>query len=167
MPVESEQPRGRGRPRKLIDPAYLAEAMSGDRNISISLLARILGVHRHTVRKEMKRHGIQRDFSNITDDDLDDLFRFFRLRNPEGGLAYFLSFLRDNELRVQRNRVTDAMRRVDPLEEELRRRAVPAERVYEVTRPNKVWHMDGHHKLIRYGIVVHGFADGYCRTVRS
>ncbi|KAI0087666.1 hypothetical protein BDY19DRAFT_892184, partial [Irpex rosettiformis] len=27
-------------------------------------------------------------------------------------------------------------------------------------------HCDGHHKLIWWGIVLHGFIDGYCHTVR-
>lgn len=31
--------------------------------------------------------------------------------------------------------------------------------------PNSVWHVDGHHKLIRWRIVTHGCIDGYSRTV--
>ncbi|KAI5982901.1 hypothetical protein EDC04DRAFT_2616344 [Pisolithus marmoratus] len=34
-------------------------------------------------------------------------------------------------------------------------------------RPNALWHMDGHHKLIRWGIVIHGIVDGYCHTWKS
>ena len=30
-----------------------------------------------------------------------------------------------------------------------------------------VWHLDGHHKLIRWGVVIHGIADGYDHTVCS
>ena len=26
---------------------------------------------------------------------------------------------------------------------------------------NSVWHLDGYHKLIRWGIVIHGAVDGY------
>jgi hypothetical protein len=36
---------------------------------------------------------------------------------------------------------------------------------YKVSRPNALWHMDGHHKLICWGIVIHGIIDGYCHTV--
>ncbi|KAG2134987.1 hypothetical protein BD769DRAFT_1293898, partial [Suillus cothurnatus] len=36
---------------------------------------------------------------------------------------------------------------------------------YKVSQPNALWHMDGHHKLIHWGIVIHGIIDGYCRTV--
>ncbi|KAF8800932.1 hypothetical protein BYT27DRAFT_7035561, partial [Phlegmacium glaucopus] len=34
---------------------------------------------------------------------------------------------------------------------------------YQVPRPNALWHIDGHHKLIAWGIVIHGVADGYSR----
>ncbi|KAG1823744.1 uncharacterized protein BJ212DRAFT_1261796, partial [Suillus subaureus] len=38
-------------------------------------------------------------------------------------------------------------------------------RKYYVKQPNALWHMDSHHKLIRWGIVVHGFINGFCRMV--
>ena len=42
-------------------------------------------------------------------------------------------------------------------------------RVYHADGPNTVWHVDGHHKLIRWGLVTHGGIDGgidgYSRTV--
>ncbi|TFK84419.1 hypothetical protein K466DRAFT_553601 [Polyporus arcularius HHB13444] len=40
-------------------------------------------------------------------------------------------------------------------------------RVYSVPYPNYLWHIDGHHKLIRWGIVIHGGADGYDRMVSA
>jgi len=36
---------------------------------------------------------------------------------------------------------------------------------YSVDHPNALWHIDGHHKLILWGIVIHGIADGDSRTV--
>ncbi|KAE9386034.1 hypothetical protein BT96DRAFT_839888, partial [Gymnopus androsaceus JB14] len=36
---------------------------------------------------------------------------------------------------------------------------------YSVKQPNSLWHLDGHHKLILWGIVIHGIVDGYCCTV--
>lgn len=38
-------------------------------------------------------------------------------------------------------------------------------RVYHVDGPNSLWHVDGHHKLIRWHMVIHGGIDGYSRTV--
>jgi hypothetical protein len=37
--------------------------------------------------------------------------------------------------------------------------------VYRVPWINALWHIDGHHKLIRWGIVIHGGIDGYSRMV--
>ena len=36
---------------------------------------------------------------------------------------------------------------------------------HSVWMPNSLWHLDGHHKLIRWWIVVHGGIDGYSRLI--
>ena len=36
---------------------------------------------------------------------------------------------------------------------------------YHVSQPNVLWHIDSHHKLIAWGIVIHGVADGYSPKV--
>ncbi|KAJ6492441.1 hypothetical protein C8R47DRAFT_923178, partial [Mycena vitilis] len=61
---------------------------------------------------------------------------------------------------IQKERVMLSLRRVDKLGNVLRRRKIVKRRVYQVKRPNALWHLDGHHKMIRWGIVVHGFVDG-------
>ena len=38
-------------------------------------------------------------------------------------------------------------------------------REYKSSRPNALWHVDGHHKLGPWGIVIHGLTDGYDRLV--
>ncbi|KIO17819.1 hypothetical protein M407DRAFT_49449, partial [Tulasnella calospora MUT 4182] len=38
-------------------------------------------------------------------------------------------------------------------------------RSYYVPFPNSLWHIDGHHKLIRWKIVTHGGVDGKTRVV--
>ncbi|KAJ7621640.1 hypothetical protein DFH06DRAFT_904110, partial [Mycena polygramma] len=63
-------------------------------------------------------------------------------------------------LRVQKRRVLNSLRRVDNLGRVLRRSKIIKRRVYHVKCPNALWHLDGHHKMIRWGIVVHGFVDG-------
>jgi len=37
---------------------------------------------------------------------------------------------------------------------------------YFSSQPNTLWHCDGHHKLIKYGFIIHGFIDGNCHMVR-
>jgi len=38
-------------------------------------------------------------------------------------------------------------------------------RIYQVAGPHHLWHHDGHHKLIRYGLVTHGCIDGDTRLI--
>lgn len=59
------------------------------------------------------------------------------------------------------------MKRVDPIGRTLRRHNTIRRRQYKVRRPNALWHIDGHHKLIRWAIVVHAIIDGYARVVST
>ena len=36
-------------------------------------------------------------------------------------------------------------------------------RCYKVPGPNSIWHLDSYHKLIRWGIIIHGGIDGFSR----
>ncbi|KAH7904392.1 hypothetical protein BJ138DRAFT_1166557 [Hygrophoropsis aurantiaca] len=118
-----------------------------------------------TLHRFMKENGIERKYSAMGSRDLDILVKIFKQRKPESGLRYLTGFLRRHGLRIQRRRVKESLRRVDRLGQRLRERRVTRRRKYQVSRPNALWHLDGHHKLIRWGIVIHGFIDGYCRTV--
>ncbi|KAJ6568793.1 hypothetical protein B0H19DRAFT_872168, partial [Mycena capillaripes] len=84
---------------------------------------------------------------------------------PESGLRYLLGFLRTRGIRIQRRRAMYSLRRVDSLGRVLRGRKIIMRKVYHVKRPNALWHLDSHHKMIRWGLVVHGLVDGLCRTV--
>ncbi|TDL30237.1 hypothetical protein BD410DRAFT_702123, partial [Rickenella mellea] len=57
---------------------------------------------------------------------------------------------------VQKWRVRMSLRRVDGLGRILRNHCRTDRRKYHVPRSNYLWHGDGHHKLIRWGIVIHG-----------
>ncbi|KAI5981791.1 hypothetical protein EDC04DRAFT_2526089, partial [Pisolithus marmoratus] len=64
-------------------------------------LARVLGVHRNTLRRYMKNYGLERKYTDITDPDLDHLLAEFKKRRPESGVRYIIGFLRMHGLRVQ------------------------------------------------------------------
>lgn len=110
-------------------------------------------------------YGVYNRFSDISDHDLDLVIRHFKAHKPSSGLRYVIGFLKRHGLRVQKRRVRMSMGRIDGLGQALRNHAAINRRKYEVPRSNYLWHTDGHHKLIRWGIVIHGFVDGYCRTV--
>ena len=57
------------------------------------------------------------------------------------------------------------MARVEPQNTALRWGVVVSHRIYQVPWPNSVWHLDGHHALIHWKIVIHGCIDGFSRRI--
>jgi len=113
--------------------------------------------------------GIDSGFNDISNDDLDNLVREYHQENPVGGRSYIIGRLRaKHSLRIQRHRVIDSINRIDRLGQGMRQCVGKKKerRQYQVPRPNALWHIDGHHKLIAWGVVIHGVADGYSRKVR-
>ena len=156
----------RGRPKKVVNVNYLVEAMSTKRRISVSELARILGISRHTLIARMKENKVFYKFSALSRASLDNFVKMFRAEKPDSGIRYLIGFLRTQGVRVQRRRIFSSVNRVDPLGRALRQRTTIPRTKYNVSRPNAIWHIDGHHKLILWGFVIHGIADGRSRTVR-
>lgn len=165
--VTTVQTGKRGRPAIVIDPELLREAASLNHKLTLSELARILGVHRHTLRRQFDQLDLPRlsSYSAISDADLDELIRAYKQVKPNSGTRYVMGYLGQCGIRLQRRRVQDALRRIDALGQVLRNHAAIDRRVYTVPYPNYLWHIDGHHKLIRWGIVIHGGADGFDRMV--
>ena len=164
--MATERHSRRGRPCKVINIEYLREALHPSRNISRTKLAKVLGIHRKTLKRRIDDIGISCDYSMIGDLDLDSLVREYKAKKPDAGFRYVRGHLRSLGIRVQKRRVLNALQRVDRIGRLIRRRAVIRRRRYLSSRPNALWHCNGHHKLIKYGFVIHGFIDGNCRTVR-
>ena len=55
--------------------------------------------------------------------------------------------------------------RTDPLRRLVRWHQVISRRTYSVKKSNSLWHIDGHHSLIRWRVVVHGGIDGFSRMI--
>lgn len=163
--VRSEKRRGPGRPQKILHKEFLADALSPHRLISIADLSRILKVDQKTIKTAMAAYGLERKYSALTDLQLDALITIFKELHPDAGLRFAMGFIRRYGLRVQRQRVQESIKRTDSAGQSIRHYRTITRRTYKVSRPNYLWHMDGYHKLIRYGFVIHGIIDGYCRTV--
>lgn len=56
-------------------------------------------------------------------------------------------------IRVQRHRLRDSIKRIDPIGRRLRAITAIKRRAYNVRSPLALWHLDGNHKLIRYGFL--------------
>ena len=165
QPIQIGRTGRHGWPRKTVDRNWLVDAMSARRKISLQALADAIGIHRNTLRNYMRLYGVYTRFSEISDRDLDLLIQHFKNHKPTSGLRYAMAFLRRHGLRIQKRRIRMSMRRIDGLGQTLRNHEAIDRRTYEVPRSNYLWHTDGHHKLIHWGIVIHGFVDGFCRTV--
>jgi Bacterial regulatory protein, Fis family len=167
QPVSIEKTTTRGRPRKVVNVDLLKEAMNPTRRISKVLLAEKLGIHRNTLRAKLKENSINSSFTEMSDEDLDQTIKNYLKSHPSSGIRYLTGHLRTQGLRIQRRRLQQSIKRVDRLGQTLRNRmtAKKSRRQYLVSRPNALWHIDGHHKLILWGIVIHGVVDGYSRKV--
>ena len=151
IPVISE-PSGRyraGRPCLKFDTTWLADVVSPSRHIPKQTLARTLGVHQNTLHRHMKMNGISKEYSPI----------------PNAGLHFITAFLTSHGLRVQQARIQSSMQCINPLGRFVRYSNAIQRCVYESPWSNYVWHIDGHHKLIRWGFIIHGMIDGFCRMV--
>ena len=100
-------------------------------------------------------------YSEISDSALDFLVRRYQGRNPHCGQVMLQGYLRSINVNVQRKRIRDAIARVDPLNSMMRRHHPITRRVYKVPGSNSLWHIDGHHSLIKWRFVVHGGIDGF------
>ena len=68
-------------------------------------------------------------------------------------------------VRVQRAKLRESIHRIDPAGVAKRRSVAVRRRAYHASSPNEVWHIDGHHKLIKWRLVTHGGIDGYSRLI--
>ena len=85
--------------------------------------------------------------------------------HPNDGERLVTGHLTRQGIIIPRAKLRAPIHRIDPINTALRRSFVVQRRVYSVPGPNAVWHIDGHHKLIRWRFVTHGGIDGFSRTI--
>ncbi len=68
-------------------------------------------------------------------------------------------------IRVSRKSFRSALHRVDSAGIQARSLTTIRRRIYSVPYPNYIWHIDGHHKMIRWHFVIHGAIDGFSRSI--
>ena len=166
--ITTEQSGKHGRPRKVVSEAFLKEAFKPGQNISVSKLASSLPVHKNTLKNHMCQYKITRQpFSTVSNPLLDEIIAKYKHEHPNTGICYLCGHLFHQGIRVQRKRITASLSRVDDVAKVILHNTVIKRWEYKSARPNALWHVDGHHKLGWWGIVVHGFIDGYDRVVSS
>lgn len=136
-------------------------------SFSVPQIADMLGVSVRTVRRRMSDYGlsIRARYSVITEVELDDIVRGIQQELPMCGNRQMQGHLLSRGYRIQQSRIRESQRRVDPDGAVIRRLHVLNRREYSVPAPLSLYHIDGHHKLIRWRIVVHGCIDGFSRRI--
>jgi hypothetical protein len=144
----------RGRPPYQICVEVLEYLIEND--FKISEIASILGVSVATIKRRMKDCNlrISDTYSAITDDELQSLVKNIQQQYPHAGYQTTKAILASMGHKVQRQRLRDAVREVDPDGVIFRRLFLSVHRIqrrtYNVRAPRSLWHIDGNHKLIRY-----------------
>lgn len=151
----------------MVPKEFILEAFAKNRKISVPRLALSLGVGRDLINRIHSKLAIKRSYDGWSDDELDAFVRNVKQERPEIGLKYIWGRLRSLGVKIQRERIRMSIKRMDSVGLALRAQKTIRRRKYFVSRPNALWHADGYHKLIPWGIVIHGIVDGFCRTVQS
>ena len=99
--------------------------------------------------------------SQISETQLDTIVQGIKQEHLNDGEVMVAGHLLKQGIRVQRAKLRESIHRIDPLGISERRSVAVRRRAYHVKGPNEVWHIDGHHKLIKWRLVTHGGIDGY------
>ena len=155
-----------GRPPFVVEKELLEDLRSA--SYTWTDIAKMLRISRWTLYRRVREYNLEHlsRYSDISDDELDALIRGYISRHGNTtGESYLIGFIKSRGLRVQRDRIRMSLTRVDPENTALRWACVITRRVYSVPGPNSLWHIDGHHSLIRWKFVIHGCIDGFSRRI--
>ncbi len=138
-----------GRPRFEIPRHQLVSLI--EMRFVVPAIAEMIGVSVRTIRRRMEEYGIsvKSQYSQVTDEQLDDIVWEIQEQFPSCGNRQMLGHLQSRGIREQQHRVWESQRRVDPFGSVMRRLRSIHRRRYHVSGPGALWHIDGHHKLIR------------------
>ena len=161
LTIRTGQP---GRPKFAISLEQLDELRAI--GLSWTDIANLLGVSRMTVYLARQELGYEEaDDKSILDSDLQQLLETIKAEIPNVGEKVIHGILKSKGVRITRRKLRLAIHAVDPLNTVLRWRTPIIRRPYSVSGPNALWHIDGHHKLVRWRIILHGGIDGYSRLI--
>ena len=135
-------------------------------NFSWTKISKILGISRQTLYRRLEEYQIPcSDYCTILPTDLDEVIKDIKRDHPNDGEVLMQGHLVALGIRVPRSDLRASIHRVHHENTRLRGTHVVRRRQYEVDCPNSIWHIDGHHKLIRWRFVVHAGIDGFSRVI--
>ena len=134
-------------------------------------IADILGVCTKTVFRRMRTCNLyvtNPKYTEISSNDLEQEVRNIINQFPNSGIRMVKGHLFSPQgIKVTWMRVRDTLWKVDP--QGIVKRSVNCpiitRRIYNVPGSLALMHIDGNHKLIRWGFVIHGGIDGFSRKI--
>ena len=153
-----------GRPKVQVN-IELYELMK-DAGYTLDEIALALGTSRTTLWRRLKESNLcVSKYSDISNFALDFIIQKYQERNPNCGQVMLQGYLSSIGVNVQRWRIRESISRIDPLRQQVRWHQQISRRRYYVPGANSLWHIDGHHSLIRWRLVIHGGVDGFSRMI--
>ena len=135
-------------------------------NYTWTKIATMLGISRSTLYRRLREAGIPtNDHTQLSDRQLDDVLREIKADHRNDGEVLMQGHLVRMGIRITREALRNSIHRVDHAGTVARCRNTVRRRIYSVPHPNYIWHIDDHHKLIRWRFVIHGAIDGFSRTI--
>lgn len=156
----------RGRPKVQLN-IELYELMRSA-GYTLHEIAVTLGTSRTTVtlwRRLQESNLCVSKYCDISNFALDFIIENYQKRNPNCGQVMLQGYLSSIGVNVQRWRIRESISRIDPLRQQVRWHQQIIRRRYFVPHANSLWHIDGHHSLIQWRLVIHGGVDGFSRLV--
>ena len=121
---------------------------------------------RSTVYRRLLDVGVStHDYTAISTSDLDEVLREIKKEFPNDGEVMTKSHLLRLGIKVTRQELRNSIHRVDHENTVSRQSKMVKRRVYSVEHPNALWHIDSHHKLIKWRFVTHAAIDGFSHTI--
>ena len=160
--IEEGDIYGHGRPLIPVNMEAVKELRS--LNYTWKQIALYLGLSRSTLYRRLKENGIDK-FTSLTDEQLDAVVLNIKETHPHDGEVLVQGHLRSINVQVPRQALRNSIHRIDSSGVAERSTSTIRRRIYSVPHPNFVWHLDGHHKLIKWKFVIHGAIDGFSRMI--
>lgn len=135
-------------------------------NYSWTKISELLDISRSTLYRRLNDAGISTDDrTDISSSELDKTVSDIKQDFPNDGEVLLKSHLLQKGIKVTRQELRNSIHRVDHENTIARRSKTIKRRIYMAEHPNAVWHMDSHHKLIKWRFVTHAAIDGFSRTI--
>ena len=135
-----------------------------DEGFKVKEICTLLNISERTVYRRLDEYDLHiRQFSDISDQELDLQLQNLCCQFPHCGERFLNEILKQHGLFIQRDRLRESLLRVDLDGVKQRRKGRLHRRIYNVQGPNHLWHLDTNHKLIRWYFIIVGTIDGFSR----